>query len=413
MTPRRHEYGDGSVYQRKDGIYVAVIEAGFTATGGRRRIACYGKTKTAAKRKREEKKFALGRGETGGRTTVKMWADTYLEMRVKDLAPKGYSAAASPIRNWVVPAIGKRRLDQLTPADIRAVAAAQTISLKTGRPIKESTKAATHRALMTMLTYAIREGHAVSQQVMKTKGPTADKSDRIGMTVDEGLACMQVASTLDHGARWLVTLIYGLRKGECLGLTWDAVDFDAGEFGEIVIEWQLQALPWVDKTDRSKGFRVPSGYDHRHLVDAWHLVRPKSKQGYRVAPMLEPVRDWLLQWRAIAPENPWGLVWPSVTGRPANEKHDLTEWWAVQGTAAVGHPDGRYYHVHECRNFAATMLSEAGVDEHVITRLLGHSSIVTSRQYMNVRREPLLAAMTAVGERLQLGPGSGSRASRA
>jgi site-specific recombinase XerD len=72
-------------------------------------------------------------------------------------------------------------------------------------------------------------------------------------------------------------------------------------------------------------------------------------------------------------------------------------------TAAVTHPAGRPYHVHECRNFAATMLLEAGVDEHIITALLGHSSIVMSRKYMTVRSEPLLDALTRVGERLQLG----------
>jgi site-specific recombinase XerD len=49
------------------------------------------------------------------------------------------------------------------------------------------------------------------------------------------------------------------------------------------------------------------------------------------------------------------------------------------------------------------MLFEAGVPEHVITDLLGHSSIVTSLRYRTVRREPLLEAMERVGKRLQLG----------
>jgi integrase len=191
--------------------------------------------------------------------------------------------------------------------------------------------------------------------------------------------------------------------GECLGLTWAAVDLEAGTFGEIVIEWQLQPLPYKVKRDRSSGFRVPDGYEARHLIDSYHLVRPKSRSGYRVAPLLLPVREALLAWREVAPANPYGLVWPEPNGRPRNDKHDRAAWSDLQAAAAVAHPSGRPYHVHECRNFAATMLLEAGVDEHVITTLLGHSSIVMSRKYMTVRREPLLDALTKVGARLQLG----------
>jgi integrase len=66
------------------------------------------------------------------------------------------------------------------------------------------------------------------------------------------------------------------------------------------------------------------------------------------------------------------------------------------------HPAGRPFHIHECRNFAATMLLEAKVPEHVVTDLLGHSTVATSLRYRTVRREPLMEAMQRVGERLQL-----------
>jgi len=387
------EYGSGSVYPRKDGRWVGVIEAGYTETGARRRITVTGKTEAAVKRKLRDKRAELRAGEeTASRLTVKAWADEYLGIRVRELTPKAYNAAANPIRRWIVPTIGHRRLAQLTPRDIRAVHDACRA--------KDRQPADVHRALHAMLNRAVEEGHQVPLRALKVKEPTPEKSDRAAMTVPEGLAVLEVAATLPHGTRWLTTMLYGARQGECLGLTWDAVDFAAGEF---VIEWQLQALPYIDRKDKARGFRVPDGYEARRLVDAWHLVRPKSRAGYRVAPLLPAVRDGLLAWREVAPENPWGLVWPTADGRPANNKHDLTEWHALQCTAGIGHPAGRWYHVHECRNFAATMLLEAGVDEHITTALLGHSSVVTSRRYMTVRREPLLDAMQRVGERLQLG----------
>lgn len=398
-TEKRRDYGSGSIYQRKDGRWVGSIEDGYTATGARKRTTVTGKTEAAVRRKLRDKKAALDRHETASnRVTVKSWADAYLAVRVHELSPNGYNAAASPIRRWVIPTIGHKRLDTLTPADLRAVAAAQRVA---GR--KTATAAATHRVLLTMLRAAIVEGHHVPPRVLLVKAPQADKSDRESFTVPEGLACIQAAADLPHGIRWLVTLVYGMRQGECLGLTWDAIDFDAGDYGEIVIEWQLQSLPYNTQRDRSSGFRIPDGYEARHLVDSFHLVRPKSRQGYRVAPLLPPIREALLRWRELAPENPWGLVWPNAKGRPANDKHDRAEWWGLQNVAGVGHPEGRPYHVHECRNFAATMLLEAGVDEHVVTSLLGHSSIIMSRKYLTVRRAPLLDALTKVGERLQLG----------
>lgn len=391
------EYGTGSIYQRKDGRWCGVIEAGFTASGARRRISVTAKTEPEVRRKLRDKRADLRRGQqVAQRMTVKAWADEYLSIRVRELRPKAYNAAANPIRKWVVPTIGRKRLEDLTPRDIRAVADAQRAA---GRQ-----PADTHRALRTMLNRAVAEGHHVPAAVLAMRPPGTPPSDRRAMTEAEGIACLQVAAGLPHGSRWLFTLLYGARLGEGLGLTWDAIDLDAGEYGEAIIEWQLQALPYNTPRDRSSGFRVPDDHEARHLVDSFHLVRPKSKKGYRVAPLLPAVRDSLLAWREITPPNPWGLVWPNAKGRPANDKHDRAEWWALQGTAGVGHPiSARPYHVHECRNFAATMLLDSGVPEHDVTALLGHSTVATSLRYRTVRREPLLEAMRRVGERLQLG----------
>lgn len=395
MSSRR-EYRSGSVYQRGDGRWVGTIEAGYTSTGARKRITVTAKTEPEVKRRLRDKQAAVRAGqETAHRVTVKAWADEYLAIRVRELSPKGYNAAANPIKNWVIPTIGHKRLEQLTPRDIRAVQDAQR---KAGRQ-----SADTHRVLMTMLRAAMREGHPVPPRVLLVETPRSEKSDRDAMNVEEGLRCLKAAAELPRGSRWLFTLLYGARMGECLGLTRDAIDLAAGEFGEVVIAWQLQPLPYNVPRDRSSGFRVPDGYEARHLVDSYHLVRPKSKAGYRVAPLLEPVRDALVAALDSAPANPWGLVWPDLKGRPMNDKHDRAEWHALQKAAGVAHASGRPYHVHECRNFAATMLLEAGVDEHVVTALLGHSSVITSRKYMTVRREPLLDAMRKVGERLQLG----------
>lgn len=400
---QRSKWGGGSVFQRADGRWIGTFDHGVTASGNRRRVKVTADTEKAAwaKLRKRRRDVETGKATVGRRVTVKAWAETYLAMRVRDLSPKAYRAAESPIRKWIAPTIGGKRLDQLVPADVRAVHDACRAAKRQPADV--------HRALHTMLEAAVGEGYTVTPAVLKVKAPAAPKSDRMAMSVDEGLACLGVAAGLPHGSRWLFTLLYGQRQGECLGLTWDAIDFDekpGAPFGEATIEWQLQSLPYDGdgRKDKSGGFRVPDGHESIHLVDAYHLVRPKSRAGYRVAPLLEPVRDALLAWQEVAPENPWGLVWPRPGGRPMRHEADRAEWKALQGDADVAHPAGRPYHVHECRNFAATMLLDAEVPEHVITDLLGHSALAQSLKYRTRRREPLLEAMQRVGERLQLTP---------
>lgn len=413
----RREYGAGSVYQRHEKRYgcppvndgqrpahkcgarwYGVAEAGWTASGTRDRVSVSGKTKGEATRKLRERRAQVDVGDSSlsARTTVKQWSETYLKMRLDDLRPNAWNAASSPINKWVVPTIGHRRLSDLTPADVRKIATAQHDA---GR--KTATAAATQRALMTMLRYAVREGHVVPQRVLMSPKPKAAPSDRTTLSEADTVACLWVAATLAHGIRWVLALVFGARQGEVLGLTDDAIDWEART---ITLSWQLQALPYRDPKDKAAGFRVPRNYESIQLDKAWHLVRPKSGAGMRVLVMDDTIEAAMRQWLKIRPANPWGLLFPTAAGSPQRAKVDREEWWAIQCTAEVGHPTSpRWYHVHECRNFAATAMDEAGVSENVIQSTLGHASINQSRQYMRAGMDAKRAATEAVVARIAAG----------
>lgn len=409
------EYGAGGLYQRaSDGMWVGTIEAGWTSKGTRRRIPVYGKTRAVVARKLRDKRVEIERdgvSDMSERETVKSWAEKWLPMIETTLRPKAYDNAASAVRVWVIPVIGHRRLNQLTPADVRAVVEAARKAGRTSTTMRNA-----HIQLTSMLKAAMIEGAQVPARVLLVKPPTKAASDREAMTIPHALAVLRVASELPHGSRWAFALLHGARQAECLGLIRDCVDFDKGE---VRCEWQLQSLRYLDRGDKSKGFRVPDGFEAKHLVDSYHLTRPKSKSGFRVFPLVPAMREAFESWLAIAPDNPWGLVWPTATARPANVKHDLEEWHALQGAASViadpvderridlapilvSHPGGRYYHLHEARHLTATQLKEARVDDHTITTLMGHSSILTSRGYMHEERDSALAAMEKVAARLEL-----------
>ncbi|MBO9524302.1 MAG: tyrosine-type recombinase/integrase [Nocardioidaceae bacterium] len=395
----RRDYKTGSIYQRSsDGRWMGTIEAGWSAEGTRRRVTVSGKTRVEVVKKIRDKGLQIERDglpAANARATVKTWASTWLSLKETTLRPKAYAAARSPIQQWIVPTIGHRRLDLLTPGDVRAVTEAQR---RAGRA--PSYRRETVRLLVQLLTDAVVEGHTVPQRILHTKMPPAGTSDRTAMTLDEALACLAIAGQMPNGVRWLLACWYGVRQAETLGLVRDCIEPD-----RIRLEWQLQDLPYVDRQDKAAGFRVPDGFEARQLVDAWHLTRPKSKKGIRVLPLHEAVRHELDAWLANAPENPWDLAFPGVDkrngrARPMRDEVDRAEWHEIQRLAGVAHPSGRPYHVHECRNFAATMLDEVGASENVITSLLGHASIVTSRGYMTVHEGPKRDAVEALSARL-------------
>ena len=397
MAGNRRDYGTGSITQRKDGRWIGAFDAGWTAKGTRRRITVSAKTKPECKRKLDARKQQFDRDGTSDvstKATVKSWADQWIEHQERHLRPSSFSTTRSAVAKWIIPTIGHRRFDLLTPADVRAVDDAQRAA-----GLSTSTQRRTRSVLSSLLKDAMAEGYPVPPRVLVLKKPVRAVSDRNALSVQDALAVLAQASQLPHGSRWVAALLQGMRQGEALGLTWPEVDL-ARE--RLTISWQLQSLRYRVPYDRTSGFRVPDGYEARRLHDSLHLVRPKSQAGWRVIPLVPWMTAALTAWEAAAPPCEHGLVWPNLNGTPTYYKVDDAEWYGLQGAAEIGHPAGRYYTVHEARHTTATLLHEAGVDPTVIIAILGHSSIVTSRGYMHASVDRARDALEDVAKTLQL-----------
>jgi integrase len=396
MTRRPH--GTGSVYF--DGKrWIGSYEAGYTATGARRRRRVTGRTKTIAQQKLVK---ALREAEaaeaptTGSRPTVKRWADQWLENTSHDLRPTTWNANRSLVNNWIVPSIGHRRLADLTPGHIRSVRVAIM-----GAGLAASTASRAHAVLMWLLKDAVEEGHAVPQGALGVKGPGAGESDRGSIPVEDALAILAAAATRPDASRWVAAFLLGSRPAETLGLTWDRCDFEAGT---IDVSWQLKPLPYKIPRDRSSGFRVPDGFTARHLHGAMHLLRPKTESGKRLASM-EGMAPLLLAWRTIAPESPHGLVWPRPDGRGRDDHEDRQQWRDIQDEAQVASVDGtegRRYDLYEARHTSATLRRILGADDETIMATLGHASILSSKAYLHADQSRKHEAQALVAEALGL-----------
>lgn len=409
----RAEYGTGGVYQRtSDGRWMAAFESGFTASGARKRVTVSAKGcpggcpkrcphRAAIKRKIRDKRLELeaaGHRNVKRTVTVAKWAETWLPLIQTKVRPSAYDADKAAVR-YIVESIGAVRLNDLTPADVRAVAAKIR-----SRGMSTSTALRYHGALIRMLKAASADGYAIPPNVLLAEKPAKAVHDRAAIPTRQAIQLITHAAEKPDGSRWVLAFLQGLRQAESLGLTWEQVDLTAQT---LTVSWQVKSLRYVDRADPNQGFLMPDGYEARHLIGATHLVRPKSKAGWRVQPLIPWAVNALTVWRDVAPENPHGLVWPGRERRgrtwPRNPAADRDSFDAMQDAVGVRHPAGRHFTVHEIRHGTATLLMELGVPESVRVAIMGHSSITTTHGYEHVDLAQSRLALEQAAERLGLG----------
>lgn len=397
---RKYElgYGEGSfAYDDARNLWVGRVEAGTTPQGTRRRIVVTAKDKDEAwDRLQVRRKKLLMEGYAAAvqrSITVKAWMTEWLAVTSEHLTPSAQKGAESYARKWIVPTLGSRKIEDLGAADIRRLS--KTV-MDAGR---SSTTAATIQGVFQKALRDARiDGYTVADAVLLVRRPAKAVNDRTAIPVADAVRIIQHVESLPDAARWVAAMLQGMRQGECLGLTWDCVDFDKHT---IDVAWQLQALPYADRAAGT--FKVPRGHESRRLEGAWHLVRPKSVE--RVVPMVPWMEAALLAWRQIAPESRHGLVWPRTDGRPRVAREDGAAWKGVQDAARAWKVESprRYWHLHEARHTTATLLLMAGVDDVVVTAIMGHSDIATSRIYQHSDQTLAMAALERTAQMLQLG----------
>jgi len=419
-TPRkkprpRRDYGDGSVYQRaSDGLWVGTVELGWSATGARRRARVSAKTEAECRRRLRAKKEQIAQGGAStlsDRTTVKAWAEKWLEQTQRDVRPKTWATNASAVRQWIVPTIGHRRLGMLTAEDVRAVNRAQLDAERA-----KSTRVRTHAVLVKMLRDAMVEGARIHAGVFeveraKSKGrPMRAASTRRSMTLPAALRLLELIEGEPDPSRWVAIVLNGTRKGETLGLQWDRCDF---ERDELRIDRQLLELPYVDNANKHLGFKVPDDYEVEQIEGRFHFAPVKTESGQRIVPMTPWFKAALLRWRDIAPASPHDLVWCRPDGGPLDPVQFLADWRALQQRVGIEHPirtrkdeNGVYmpdqFVVHEARHTTVTLLKELGVADAVIEKIVGQSKLVKDYNHQDLMPE-VRTALGRLEQHLALG----------
>lgn len=244
MSRRGHR--EGSIYRRTDGRWTAQITLG----DGRRKYI-YGKTrKNVAKRLTEALKAVQDDVPLpSGRITVASFASDWLRAIRPSIRPKTYEGYESAMRTHLVPAFGHLRLSKLGPLHLERLYG--DLSAKGLSPTTVSTY---HSRIHTMLSKAMRLG-LVSRNVSELVDlPRKPAKEPPMFTPEQTRDFLAAAKGHRLEALFALAITTGARQGELFGLTWDRVDFDAGE---IEIRRTLQKVDGSfelaePKTPRSK-----------------------------------------------------------------------------------------------------------------------------------------------------------------
>ncbi len=233
---RRRINGDGSVYKRGDGYWVGAFYAR-TTSGTRKRVVVYGKTLDEARDK-------LGKAQQEARAGIPVpdqawrlgpYLDYWLENFVKrNRRPATYALYETNIRLYLKPGLGGRKLASLSVADVQRFIGQR---LEKGDSVRKVQIMRT--VLSAALTRAVREELLARNVARLVELPEWRPKPVKPWTVDEARQFLTASKSDPLHAAFVLLVLYGLRRGEVLGLRWADVDLDSGM---IHVRQQIQRI---------------------------------------------------------------------------------------------------------------------------------------------------------------------------
>lgn len=344
---RRRGNDEGTVFQRKDGRWVAAV----SGVDGRGRVYRYGKTRAeaAAKLTKALKAVQDGLPIPGERQTVGQYLEAWLEDSAKPtIRPATYDSYACLVRMHLVPELGHVPLAKLTPQQVQAL-----LNRKLASGLAPRRVAMIRGVLRTALNQALRWGRVARNVATLVSPPRASHFEVRPLDPAQARAFLEAVRGDRLEALYTVALAIGLRQGEALGLRWDDVDLDAG------VLHVRHALQRIDGRPQ--------------------FVEPKSARSRRTIVLPNLVGDALRVHRVrqteqrLAVGGEWeenGFVFTTAFGRPLNDSN-VTHMFQ-RHLARAGLPRQRF---HDLRHACASLLLAQGVSPRVVMELLGHSQI--------------------------------------
>ena len=244
------------IYQRKDGLY----SARFVDKTGKRHEK-YFQTLPEARNWMDDAKYADKHEEVfiPTATTVDEWFEFWIENIVGDLAPNTLRNYRERYVHNIQPVIGRMLISNVKPMHCKKVFI-QMDADYAGSTIRQA-----YITMGTMFKAAKMNDLIVKHPMdgVRFTKPVRATDDINFLTRDEQRIFLETARRSHNFNQYALILETGLRTGEMIGLTWDAIDFE-------------KRTLTVNKT-----------LEYRHSQHNWRAGSPKTQQSYRTIPLTD------------------------------------------------------------------------------------------------------------------------------
>jgi integrase len=380
QSKKRRGHGEGSVYKRADGRWVASTDGGYV-NGKRVRLVRYARSQAAAIALLDElrKEVKRARPATPGISTVAQFLEYWMETSVsRDRALRTVESYQDVIRIHIVPAIGKIKLAKLTRVEVQRMLDEVSSKPGIGPRSVQNVRAVVRNALNTAIDWEMID----TNPARYTHIAKVPRTERAALTFAQGKILLNQVKGDPFEALYVLAVICGVRRGELLGLRWSDIDFEKREIRirqQVVVAGRRSTITGL-KTEGSR----------------------------RNMPMLSIVEDALRRRRELLDlerqfaGDQWqehDLVFPSRTGKPYPPNNLYKKYKAHLN--AAGLPDRTF---HSLRHTAASFMVSMNVHPKVAAKILGHTDIKTTMEiYSHAQQDDMREALELVEAELKRG----------
>ena len=234
----KRKYGDGSVFQRKDGRWEGRLVVGYKENGYAKTKSVTAKTKTECEERLKKLREEAGRRSERIKPDMLFgdWIDFWYQNFSKPkLRPTTQACYEGRIYTHIIPGIGQIPLCKLTQNELQQFYARLKKSgrkkhvEKFGEGLSDRMVRSCHTTCRTALEKAVTEGLIRINPAVGCKLPPKKAKEMQVLTPAEIIRFLTQAKEEGYYEIFLLELTTGMRRGEIIGLKWSDLDLATGE----------------------------------------------------------------------------------------------------------------------------------------------------------------------------------------